>query len=160
VRKLAERSQVAAQEIGSLASSSVQRAEQAGMLLGEMVPAIQKTSNLVEEIAAASSEQATGVTQINTAMGQLSQATQHNASAAEELAATAEEMNARAQQLQHLVARFQLAASPGTPQPDTSLPHVRNGRVLPLDSHLEEARLPGPLLHHTHNGYTSVTGRM
>ena len=158
VRRLAERSQVAAQEIGSLASSSVQRAEQAGTLLGEMVPAIQKTSNLVEEITAASSEQATGVTQINTAMGQLSQATQHNASAAEELAATAEEMNARAQQLQHLVAMFQLAGSPGTPQADTALPHVRNGRVLPLDSHLEEASIPGPLLHHTHNGYASVTG--
>ena len=93
VRKLAERSQVAAQEIGDLASSSVKQAERAGSLLTEMVPTIRKTSDLVQEIASASSEQSAGVGQINGAMGQLNQATQQNASASEELAATAEEMS-------------------------------------------------------------------
>ena len=108
VRKLAERSQVAAQEIGELASNSVGMAEQAGKLLHEMVPSIKKTSDLVQEIAAASQEQSAGVGQINGAMGQLSKATQQNASASEELAATAEEMGGQAGQLTELMAFFKI----------------------------------------------------
>jgi methyl-accepting chemotaxis protein len=108
VRKLAERSQVAAQEIGQVASSSVKLAERAGHLLNEMVPSIKKTSDLVEEIAAASQEQSAGVGQINSAMGQLNKATQQNASASEELAATAEEMGGQAAQLQELMSFFRL----------------------------------------------------
>jgi methyl-accepting chemotaxis protein len=108
VRKLAERSQVAAQEIGNLAASSVKQAERAGTLLTEMVPTIRKTSDLVQEIASASSEQSSGVGQINGAMGQLNQATQQNASASEELAATAEEMGSQAEQLQQTMTFFQL----------------------------------------------------
>ncbi len=111
VRKLAERSQVAAQEISGLAGNSVQLAERAGTLLNEIVPAIQKTSDLVQEIAAASGEQATGATQINSAINQLNQATQQNASAAEELAATAEEMNGKAAQLRELMAFFRLESA-------------------------------------------------
>ena len=108
VRKLAERSQVAAQEIGELAGSSVKMAEKAGTLLDDMVPTIRKTSDLVQEINAASQEQSTGVGQINSAMGQLNQATQQNASASEELAATAEEMGAQAAQLQELMRFFKV----------------------------------------------------
>jgi methyl-accepting chemotaxis protein len=108
VRKLAERSQVAAQEIGQLAGSSVKMAEQAGKLLDEMVPSIKKTSDLVQEIAAASQEQSAGVGQINGAMGQLNKATQQNASASEELAATAEEMGGQAAQLQELMEFFKI----------------------------------------------------
>jgi methyl-accepting chemotaxis protein len=108
VRKLAERSQVAAQEIGQLAGSSVKMAEQAGKLLDEMVPSIKKTSDLVQEIAAASQEQSAGVGQINGAMGQLNRATQQNASASEELAATAEEMGGQAAQLQELMEFFKI----------------------------------------------------
>ena len=109
VRKLAERSQVAAQEIGQLAGSSVKMAEQAGKLLDEMVPSIKKTSDLVQEIAAASQEQSTGVSQINTAMGQLNKATQQNAAGSEELAATAEEMGGQAAQLQDLMEYFKVS---------------------------------------------------
>lgn len=109
VRKLAERSQVAAQEIGDLAGGSVQVAERAGALLDAMVPAIQQTSRLVQEIAAASIEQASGVSQINMAMGQLSQTTQQNAAGAEELASTAEEMSSHAEELQQLVRFFRVA---------------------------------------------------
>jgi len=109
VRKLAERSQVAAQEIGELAGSSVKMAEEAGKLLDEMVPSIKKTSDLVQEIAAASQEQSAGVGQINGAMGQLNKATQQNASASEELAATAEEMGGQAAQLQELMEFFTVA---------------------------------------------------
>ena len=108
VRKLAERSQVAAQEIGDLASSSVKQAERAGALLTEMVPSIRKTSDLVQEIASASSEQSAGVGQINGAMGQLNQTTQQNASASEELAATAEELGSQAEQLQQTMTFFRL----------------------------------------------------
>ncbi|MTW14436.1 hypothetical protein GM658_27860 [Pseudoduganella eburnea] len=109
VRKLAERSQVAAQEIGDLAGGSVDVAERAGGLLDAMVPAIQQTSRLVQEIAAASAEQASGVSQINMAMGQLSQTTQQNAAGAEELASTAEEMSSQAEELQHLIRFFRVA---------------------------------------------------
>ncbi|EXI67162.1 MAG: Serine chemoreceptor protein [Candidatus Accumulibacter adjunctus] len=115
VRKLAERSQVAAQEIGNVAKDSVKLAERAGSLLGEMVPSIRKTSDLVQEIAAASQEQSAGVGQINGAMGQLNQATQQNASASEELAATAEELGGQAAQLQELMSFFQLADAARSP---------------------------------------------
>ena len=108
VRKLAERSQVAAQEIGEVAGNSVGLAEKAGKLLAEIVPNIRKTSDLVQEITAASTEQSSGVGQINSAVGQLNQATQQNASSSEELAATAEEMSGQAEQLQQTMSFFKL----------------------------------------------------
>ncbi len=111
VRKLAERSQVAAQEIGELAGGSVEKAESAGKLLGEIVPAISKTSDLVQEISAASEEQSAGVSQVNTAMNQLNQLTQQNASASEQLAATAEELNGQAAQLQNLMTFFNVSGA-------------------------------------------------
>ena len=112
VRKLAERSQVAAEEISQLASGSVDLAEQAGTLLGAIVPSIQKTSDLVQEISAASSEQNSGVGQINQAIGQISQAVQQSAAASEELASTSEEMNAQALELQSMMSYFTLAGRP------------------------------------------------
>lgn len=115
VRKLAERSQVAAQEISEVASSSVELAETAGALLTEIVPSINKTSELVQEIAAASEEQSTGIGQINVAMNQLNEITQQNASASEELAATAEEMSNQAEQLQELVSFFRMKAERAAP---------------------------------------------
>ncbi len=116
VRKLAERSQVAAQEIGEVAKGSVSLAERAGKLLDEIVPSIKRTSDLVQEISAASEEQSAGIGQINTAMSQLSQATQQNASASEELAATAEEMSGQAEQLQQTMAFFKMGADTGQRQ--------------------------------------------
>jgi methyl-accepting chemotaxis protein len=113
VRKLAERSQGAAKEIGALASSCVAVATRSGRLLGELVPTIKKTSELVQEVAAASSEQATGVSQINRAMGSVGEITQRNATAAEELASTAEEMSAQAEALQQLVGFFRVVAGEG-----------------------------------------------
>ena len=111
VRKLAERSQIAAQEIGTVASSSVELAEKAGRLLDTIVPNIRKTSDLVQEITAASEEQSSGVGQINGAVTQLSQTTQQNASSSEELAATAEEMSGQAEQLQQAMSFFKLAGT-------------------------------------------------
>jgi methyl-accepting chemotaxis protein len=108
VRKLAERSQIAAQEIGEVATNSVELAEKAGGLLAEIVPNIRKTSDLVQEISAASTEQSSGVGQINSAVGQLNQTTQQNASSSEELAATSEEMSNQAEELQQTMSFFKL----------------------------------------------------
>jgi methyl-accepting chemotaxis protein len=111
VRKLAERSQVAAQEIGHLATGSVDLAERAGTLLETIVPSIQKTSDLVQEISAASAEQNSGASQINGAITQISQAIQQNAAASEELAATSEEVSAQAMELQSSMEFFKLTNS-------------------------------------------------
>jgi methyl-accepting chemotaxis protein len=116
VRKLAERSQTAAKEIGGMAAGSVKVAERAGQLLNELVPSIKKTADLVQEVAAASREQSSGVGQINKAMGQVDQVTQRNASAAEELAGTAEEMASQAEALQQSVAFFRIDAEAEPPR--------------------------------------------
>jgi len=108
VRKLAERSRIAAQEIGQVAGSNVALAKRAGELLTEMVPAITQTSELVQEIAAASSEQSSGLAQVNMAMAQMGRVTQQNAAASEELAATAEQMSDQASHLQQLVSFFKV----------------------------------------------------
>ncbi|MHC8287256.1 methyl-accepting chemotaxis protein [Pseudomonas sp. XS1P51] len=108
VRKLAERSQVAAQEIGGVASDSVTLAERAGQLLDQMVPSIRRTADLVQEITSASREQNTGLEQINLAVGQLAQTTQVNASASEELSSTSEEMSTQAVQLQEMIQFFRI----------------------------------------------------
>jgi methyl-accepting chemotaxis protein len=109
VRKLAERSQVAAKEIGETADGSVAIAERSGKLIGGLVPAIRKTADLVAEVSAASQEQSSGVQQVSKAMAVVDQVTQRNASAAEELSSTAEEMASQAESLQQLVAYFQVA---------------------------------------------------
>ena len=116
VRKLAERSQLAAQEIGGLAGKSVSVAERSGQLLAELVPSIKKTAELVQDVAAASTEQSSGVTQINQAMSQVDTVTQRNASSAEELSSTAEELATQSEQLQQLMTFFRLAEGTATRQ--------------------------------------------
>jgi methyl-accepting chemotaxis protein len=128
VRKLAERSRVAAEEISQLAEGSVKTAERAGAYLDEIVPSIGKTSDLVQEIAAASKEQSSGAGQISIAMHQINLITQQNASASEELAATAEEMTDQAQQLQDAMAFFQ-ADTGGRAQTVGSSPAKRSIQV-------------------------------
>jgi len=108
VRKLAENSRVTAEEINELATNSVSIAEKAGQLIGNVIPNITKTSDLIQEISAASNEQSTGIDQINDSMLQLDKATQQNAAASEELAATSEELSGQAEQLQQSVAFFVL----------------------------------------------------
>ncbi|MFI3158427.1 MAG: methyl-accepting chemotaxis protein [Methylococcaceae bacterium] len=126
VRKLAERSQIAAQEIGELAASSVEMAESAGKLLDTIVPSIKLTSDLVQEISAASEEQSAGAGQINSAMDQLNQITQQNAGSAEELASTSEEMSGQAEQLLELMAFFTVSNSANKVSPAS--------RVKPLNA--------------------------
>jgi methyl-accepting chemotaxis protein len=123
VRKLAERSQTSSREISALASNSVRVADRSGTLLAELVPSIRRTAELVQDVAAASNEQASGVAQINQSLTQVDQVTQRNASAAEELAATAEEMAAQAEGLQNLVSFFRIAGQ--TEQRHAPVAHPR-----------------------------------
>ena len=106
VRNLAERSQTAAAEINRLTVDGVQTAEGAGQLLAKLVPDIQKTAELVREIAAASAEQSTGSAQVSNAIQQLDQVIQQNSSASEEMASTAEELSSQAVMLKSAVAFF------------------------------------------------------
>jgi methyl-accepting chemotaxis protein len=106
VRKLAERSQAAAAEIGTLSTDTVKVAQEAGSMLAKLVPDIKKTAELVEEITAACREQDVGSSQINQAIQQLDKVTQQNAAASEEVSATSEELAAQAEQLQSSIAYF------------------------------------------------------
>jgi len=121
VRKLAERSGSAAQEISALSGDSVQVAERAGVLLDDIVPGIQRTSDLTQEITASSDEQARGVQQITEAVHQLDTVIQQNASAAEELAATSEELANQSEELQQAVSFFRFG--------DEAKPGHRSGRL-------------------------------
>lgn len=108
VRKLAERSQDAAVEINTLSNGSHEKAEKAGAILADMVPNIERTASLVQEIAAASREQDAGAGQINLAIQGLDRIIQQNAAAAEEMASTAEELAGQAEQLKVSIAYFKL----------------------------------------------------
>ncbi|UHC19294.1 methyl-accepting chemotaxis protein [Methylobacterium currus] len=108
VRKLAERSQTAAAEIGTLSIDTVKAAQAAGDMLGRLVPDIKRTAALVEEISAACREQDVGSGQINQAIQQLDKVTQQNASASEQVSATSEELAAQAETLQATIAYFRI----------------------------------------------------
>ncbi|MFP4364667.1 MAG: methyl-accepting chemotaxis protein [Spirochaetia bacterium] len=108
VKKLAERSQKAAGEISELSLNSVNIAEKAGSMLGKMVPDIQRTAELIQEISAASQEQNSGAGQINESVAQLNEVIQQNASASEELASMAEELSSSADNLQETMGFFKL----------------------------------------------------
>ena len=117
MRKLAERSQSAAGEISRLSGSSVEIAERAGAMLTKLVPDIEKTAQLVQEISAASREKTSGADQINNAIQTLNQVIQRNAGASEEMASTAEELSSNAQQLRSSIDFFKTGNGhgPGAP---------------------------------------------
>ena len=116
VRKLAERSGTAAAEISELSSSSMAVAEQAGEMLQALVPDIERTAALVQEISAASNEQNAGAAQVNQAISQLDEVIQQNASASEEMASTSEELSAQGQQLQMTMSFFKVGHEGGAPR--------------------------------------------
>jgi methyl-accepting chemotaxis protein len=111
VRKLAERSATAAGEISKLSGSSIEVAEEAGKLIDRIIPDIQRTAELVQEINAASEEQTAGADQVNRAIQQLDEVIQQNASVAEEMSSTAEELTAQAQAMQDSMAIFKVEQS-------------------------------------------------
>ncbi len=146
VRKLAERAQSAAKDIQQKAQASVAVAGRSGTLLDALVPAIRKTADLVQEVAAASQEQSAGVGQISKAMGSVDQVTQRNASASEELASTAEEMSSQAESLQQLMSFFQVGdvASHARAQPGARQ-HARSHLPAPTAPRAPEKALPHPV---------------
>ncbi|WP_062118110.1 HAMP domain-containing methyl-accepting chemotaxis protein [Aureimonas sp. AU40] len=115
VRKLAERSQAAAQEIGTLSAQTLLTSEEAGQMLDALVPDIQRTADLVSEISAACREQSVGIDQINQAIQQLDQVTQSNAGAANEMSATAAQLSAEAGRLEESAGFFKLTGSAKSP---------------------------------------------
>jgi methyl-accepting chemotaxis protein len=135
VRKLAERSQVAAGEISNLSIVSVGIAEEAGTMLAKLVPDIQKTAELVQEISAASKEQNTGADQINSSIQQLNQVIQQNAGAAEEMSSTAEELSSQAEQLQSTISFFKIAEAEGSLHVKGALP----GKQIPASNKMNVA---------------------
>ncbi|TCO06825.1 methyl-accepting chemotaxis protein [Natronoflexus pectinivorans] len=106
VRKLAERSQIAAEEIDELSENGVRISDEASKQLADIVPEIEKTAKLVQEIAAASMEQNTGADQVNNAIQQLNQVIQQNAAASEEMASSSEELSGQAEQMKEVVSFF------------------------------------------------------
>jgi methyl-accepting chemotaxis protein len=131
VRKLAERSQIAASEITTLSKSSTEVAEMAGARIQAIVPDIRKTADLVQEIAASSREQTSGIEQINTALTQLDKVIQQNAASSEELASMAEELTGQSESMVSTVGFFKVkggdaprAARPQAPKPQAPKPQV------------------------------------
>ncbi|MEF2229997.1 MAG: methyl-accepting chemotaxis protein [Pseudodesulfovibrio sp.] len=113
VRKLAERSGTAAGEISELSARTMEEAEKAGHMLGELVPNIRRTAELIQEISAACNEQNVGAEQVNQAIGQLDAVIQQNASASEETASTSEELAGQASQLDQTIDFFKIDHAPG-----------------------------------------------
>jgi methyl-accepting chemotaxis protein len=124
VRKLAERSQKAAAEITGLSKTTVELSQNAGRIISAIVPDIRKTSELVQEISAASHEQSSGVEQIEKAMVQLDTVVQQNASGSEEMAAMAEELSGQSQQLASTIGFFKLPEESAAAGRAVSLPNA------------------------------------
>jgi methyl-accepting chemotaxis protein len=141
VRKLAEKSQASANEINELSRSSVSISERSGELLAQMVPDIQKTAKLVQDISASSLEQNLGAGQINNAILQLNQVTQQNAAASEEMAAGAEELSSQSEQLREIIAFFKVETNH---QFVASANRLSNGHIT--------KKVMKPVSKHTRNG--------
>jgi methyl-accepting chemotaxis protein len=143
VRKLAERSQTAAAEISDLSGSSVEVAERAGAMLVKLVPDIQKTAELVQEISASSKEQAGGTDQINSAIQQLNEVVQENAGAAEEMASTSEELSSQADQLQNTISFFKVSNEDAQPLRSPSRQTAKRVQSSPQVFHLAKTEKGG-----------------
>ncbi len=160
VRKLAERSQQAAAEINALSSTSVHTAEEAGVMLDKLVPDIQKTVDLVNEITASTDEQLKGAEEINGALQQLDQVTQQNSSTSEELSATSEELAGQAEQLQDAISFFTVEQEAGSrrgrkkgrPQKMMQLPAANKEKQGPI----AKKKGPGTLIDLNDDEYENV----
>jgi methyl-accepting chemotaxis protein len=136
VRKLAENSGAAAKDITEIADGSLKRAETARELINNVVPEIQKTAALIEEITSASQEQNSGSIQISDAVMQLDKITQSNASSAEELAGMAGQLSSQAGAMDQAVGYFKLAGKSVTQERDVfsaepSTNNIQTNRLLP-----------------------------
>ncbi len=141
VRKLAERSKIAADEIVQLSAESKSVTEEAGSLMSAIIPDVIKTSKLVQEIAAASIEQNSGAEQVNGAIQQLNNVTQQNAAAAEEMATSSEELSSQAEVLKNTISYFKIdlkkqtnqfrkATSHANPVSNVKVAHMKSSTIL------------------------------
>jgi methyl-accepting chemotaxis protein len=147
VRKLAERSQKAAAEINQLSGTTVLVSGKAGEMLDKLVPDIQRTAELVQEITAASQEQDVGAEQINKALQQLERVIQQNASASEEMAATTEELTAQSDQLVSALGFFRIEnESRSTGVPTSGVSAVRSSQAAPGSGSKVSVRVGPPKL--------------
>jgi len=144
VQKLAERSQTAAKEIGGVTTSSVEVAETAARMLAAMAPSIKKTADLVQDVTAASREQARSLDQVSKSMSQVDRVTQRNASASEELASTAEELSAQAGSLEQLMSFFKVREDAIVQRPAQTRP-AHAGTPAPTLGVLRGTRSFGPV---------------
>lgn len=143
VRKLAERSGVAAGEISQLAGNSVDIADRAGEMLSHLVPDIQRTADLIEDITSATQEQSSGASQINSAIQQLDNVVQQNASASEEMSSTSEELSGQAESLQQTVSFFNVGSGRRRPsQSRQRAPKVQTEKPKAIGSGEQKAK-PG-----------------
>jgi methyl-accepting chemotaxis protein len=142
VRKLAERSQKAAGEINHLSGTTVKVSEKAGEMLDKLVPDIQKTAELVQEITAASKEQDAGSEQINKALQQLEKVIQQNASAAEEMASTTEELTGQSDQLMSALGFFRTGETGQAPSARSARPAASLTKLQEATSHGSPAKKP------------------
>ncbi len=131
VRKLAERSQQAAAEISQLSGNTLEVSQRAGEMLAALVPAIQKTSDLVQEISAATAEQTIGADQINSAIRELDAVIQQNAAASTEAASVSEALASQSDQLRGVIAFFDLGDTAHTPAQRTATPARRKTAARP-----------------------------
>jgi methyl-accepting chemotaxis protein len=156
VRKLAERSQAAAQQISDLAKKSVAVAENAGQMLERTVPMIRATSELISEIAAASQEQMAAIREINVGVSQLEEVVQQNAAASHELAATSTDLASQSSGLQQKVEFFRLESPangfPGGPPSPQPRPVLTKSVVRPQPSPSKKLPAPRPTSNHAPDG--------
>jgi methyl-accepting chemotaxis protein len=158
VRKLAERSQVAAVEIDALTKVSVRKTEEGGKLMSEILPDISKTAKLVQEIAAASIEQNSGADQVNNAIQQLNQVTQQNAAASEEMATSSEELASQAQQLLEMINFFKIE-SDNTGKKSFVTRHISNEAPAIIASSEREIHKPKEQTIKAHKGVNINMGK-
>ncbi len=164
VRKLAERSQTAAHEIGALSGQTASVAQQAGEMLTRLVPDIKKTAQLVEEISAACREQDVGAGQVTLAIQQLDQVIQQNAAASEELSSTSDELASQAELLQESISFFRIsdgqrrAAGAGTAA-KLHVAHMQAGKpAKPAKRTLAPAQAKQPLYKERNPGASAAKG--
>jgi methyl-accepting chemotaxis protein len=134
VRKLAERSKIASDEIVSLSQKSRQVTEESGEMVEKILPEIEKTSKLVQEISAASQEQNAGADQVNSAIQQLNQVTQQNAAASEEMATSSEELSSQAEQLKDLISFFNIGNTQKSSNVQTKFGAAKKTQKVPSQS--------------------------
>lgn len=143
VRKLAEKSQAAASEIGNFATTSREIAQQAGKIFGDILPRIRQTATLTQEISSSAIQQKSGVDQVNAALQQLNEVIQSNAAASEEMAGTVEELSGQADALTSAIRYFRISgvshpaysAIPALPQSGIK-PQLRHApEMKPLEAH-------------------------